>query len=96
MKSDSATVRVPELEFEIPVDTQRGSITTVEGLLRDAADALRALQPERLAADPAQARPRQRAHALHPVVPIKYKPFVCRLPHPCTCRAALRLPVMQP
>ena len=57
VKSDSATVRVPELEFEIPAATQRGSITTVEGLLRDAADALRALQPERLAADPAQARP---------------------------------------
>ena len=55
VKSDSATVCVPELEFEIPADTQRGSITTVEGLLRDAADALRALQPERLAAAPAQA-----------------------------------------
>ena len=57
VKSDSATVRVPELDFEIPAATQRGSITTVEGLLRDAADALRALQPERTAADPAQARP---------------------------------------
>ena len=57
VKSDSATVRVPELDFEIPAATQRGSITTVEGLLRDAADALRALQPERTAADPTQVRP---------------------------------------
>ncbi len=56
VKSDSATVRVPELDFEIPPGTQRGTITTVEGLLREAADALRALQPERTAARPEQAR----------------------------------------
>ncbi len=60
VKSDTATAIVPELAFEIPADTQRGSITTVEGLLRDAAEALRALQPERTAADPAQARRRRR------------------------------------
>jgi hypothetical protein len=60
VKSDTATAGVPELAFEIPADTQRGSITTVEGLLRDAAEALRALQPERTAADPAQARRRRR------------------------------------
>ena len=65
VKSDSATVRVPELDFEIPADTQRGSITTVEGLLRDASDALRALQPERKAAAPAQVR--QSARAMYPL-----------------------------
>lgn len=47
MKSDSATVTVPELEFEIPMGTQKGTITTVEGMLREAGDALRALQPQR-------------------------------------------------
>ncbi|KAK9845242.1 hypothetical protein WJX81_000944 [Elliptochloris bilobata] len=41
-------------EIETPLGTQRGSITTVEGLLRDAANALRALQPQHAAADPAQ------------------------------------------
>lgn len=41
-----------ELEFEIPAATQRGTITTVEGLFREAADALRALQPQRALHDP--------------------------------------------
>ncbi len=41
VKSDSATVRIPELDFEIPPLTQKGTITTVEGLLSDAAANLR-------------------------------------------------------
>lgn len=48
VKSDAATASVPELEFEIPPATQKGTITTVEGLLREAGDALRALQPQRV------------------------------------------------
>lgn len=56
VKSDSATVTVPELEFEIPAATQRGTITTVEGLLREAGDALRALQPQRVLQDPDTAK----------------------------------------
>ena len=36
VKSDSATVVIPELEFEIPAQTQKGTITTLEGLLTDA------------------------------------------------------------
>ena len=52
VKSDSATVTVPELEFEIPMGTQKGTITTVEGMLREAGDALRALQPQRAQQDP--------------------------------------------
>ena len=55
VKADTATVCVPELELEIPPATQRGSITTVEGLLREAAAALRQLQPERAAEAPATA-----------------------------------------
>ncbi|MCJ1461843.1 hypothetical protein MMC07_000442 [Pseudocyphellaria aurata] len=47
VKSDSASVTVPELEFEIPAATQKGTITTLEGLLSDAADNLRALQEQR-------------------------------------------------
>ena len=44
VKSDSATVSVPELEFEIPANTQKGSISTVEGLLSEAATGLRTHQ----------------------------------------------------
>ena len=51
VKSDTATVVVPELEFEIPPQTQKGVITTIEGLLREAADGLAALQPERRASE---------------------------------------------
>jgi C4-type Zn-finger protein len=52
VKSDSATVNVEELEFEIPPGTQKGTITTVEGLLREAADAICVLQPQRVLHDP--------------------------------------------
>ena len=38
---------IPELEFEIPAATQKGTITTLDGLLGDAAENLRALQPQR-------------------------------------------------
>lgn len=55
VKADTATARVPELDFDIPAGTQAGAITTVEGLLSGAATALRALQPERAVADPAAA-----------------------------------------
>ena len=79
VKSDSATVRMPELDFEIPPNTQRGSITTVEGLLRDAADALRALQPERRAAHPVQARPCPGARALCQIPSVNKKQQVREL-----------------
>ena len=44
VKSDSASATVPEIELEIPTATQKGTITTVEGLLSEAASGLRALQ----------------------------------------------------
>ncbi|XP_019952377.2 zinc finger protein ZPR1 [Paralichthys olivaceus] len=33
VKADSATTRIPELDFEIPPFTQKGSLSTIEGLL---------------------------------------------------------------
>lgn len=33
VKSEFATIRIPELDFEIPPQTQKGSIKTVEGYL---------------------------------------------------------------
>ena len=40
MKADSALVKIPELSFEIPPNTQRGVVTTVEGLLSRAVSGL--------------------------------------------------------
>ncbi|QCD99747.1 zinc finger protein [Vigna unguiculata] len=57
VKSESATIKIPELNFEIPPEAQCGSLSTlllihisiyfVEGILMRAADELQALQEER-------------------------------------------------
>lgn len=52
VKSESATIKIPELDFEIPPESQRGSLSTVEGILMRAADELEALQEERKKVDP--------------------------------------------
>ncbi|KAE8663102.1 zinc finger protein ZPR1 isoform X2 [Hibiscus syriacus] len=52
VKSESATIKIPELVFEIPPEAQRGSLSTVEGILVRAIDGLQALQEERKKADP--------------------------------------------
>ncbi|KAK4254704.1 hypothetical protein QN277_010046 [Acacia crassicarpa] len=52
VKSESATIKIPELDFEIPPEAQRGSLSTVEGILVRAADELQALQDERKKVDP--------------------------------------------
>lgn len=52
VKADSATTRIPELEFEIPPFTQKGSLSTIEGLLDRVVSGLEQDQPGRRAADP--------------------------------------------
>lgn len=52
VKADSATTRIPELEFEIPPFTQKGSLSTIEGLLDRAVAGLEQDQPARKEADP--------------------------------------------
>uniref|UniRef100_A0A7I4B749 Zinc finger ZPR1-type domain-containing protein n=1 Tax=Physcomitrium patens TaxID=3218 RepID=A0A7I4B749_PHYPA len=52
VKSDVATIKVPELEFEVPPQSQRGTLSTIEGVLSKAVDELRTLQEERRKADP--------------------------------------------
>lgn len=52
VKADCATTRIPELDFEIPPFTQKGSLSTVEGLLDRAVAGLEQDQPVRRAADP--------------------------------------------
>lgn len=55
IKSDTATVTIPELELEIPPETQQGSLNTVEGLIRAVIEGLEQLQPVRRVQVPEQA-----------------------------------------
>lgn len=52
VKADSATTRIPELDFEIPAYTQKGSLSTIEGLIERAAAGLEQEQPIRKATVP--------------------------------------------
>ncbi|KAF3451100.1 hypothetical protein FNV43_RR07189 [Rhamnella rubrinervis] len=52
VKSESATIKIPELDFEIPPEAQRGTLSTVEGILVRAACELEALQEERKKVNP--------------------------------------------
>ncbi|XP_044312325.1 zinc finger protein ZPR1 [Varanus komodoensis] len=51
VKTDCATARVPELDFEIPAFSQKGALTTLEGLIDRAIAGLEQDQPGRRAAD---------------------------------------------
>ena len=47
VKSEFATITIPELELEIPPETQKGSIKTVEGYLMSAIEGISELQEQR-------------------------------------------------
>ena len=47
VKSENATIRIPEIDFEIPPQTQKGSIKTVEGFLLSTIEGISELQEER-------------------------------------------------
>lgn len=47
VKMESCAVKIPELDFEIPARSQPAMLTTVEGLLQRAIEALSAEQPVR-------------------------------------------------
>ncbi|XP_006890869.1 PREDICTED: zinc finger protein ZPR1 [Elephantulus edwardii] len=51
VKTDSATTRIPELDFEIPAFSQKGALTTVEGLISRAISGLEQDQPTRRASE---------------------------------------------
>ncbi|KAM8795477.1 zinc finger protein ZPR1 [Eudromia elegans] len=51
VKTASAAARIPELAFEVPAFTQRGVLTTVEGIIERAAAGLEQDQPARREAD---------------------------------------------
>ncbi|KAK2530423.1 zinc finger protein ZPR1 [Columba livia] len=56
VKTDCATAAIPELDFEIPPFTQRGVLTTVEGIIDRAIAGLEQDQPVRRATDEGVAR----------------------------------------
>ncbi len=56
VKSDNATICIPELDFEIPPITQKGTLNTIEGFLAQTIEGLRAAQPERYLENPDVAR----------------------------------------
>ncbi|XP_032213296.1 zinc finger protein ZPR1 [Mustela erminea] len=56
VKTDSATTRIPELDFEIPAFSQKGALTTVEGLISRAISGLEQDQPARRANEEAVAK----------------------------------------
>ena len=47
VKSDTAAVRIPELDFEVPPSTQKGVVTTLEGVIAEAISGLGQEQPAR-------------------------------------------------
>jgi zinc finger protein len=47
VKSDAATLRIPEIDFEIPANTQKGTLNTLEGILMRAIEGLEEQQPVR-------------------------------------------------
>eukprot|EP01053_Blabericola_migrator_P008477 Blabericola_migrator_1__8476@NODE_441_length_8449_cov_49_535552_g346_i0_p1_GENE_NODE_441_length_8449_cov_49_535552_g346_i0NODE_441_length_8449_cov_49_535552_g346_i0_p1_ORF_typecomplete_len473_score104_76zfZPR1/PF03367_13/1_6e54zfZPR1/PF03367_13/2_8e48OrfB_Zn_ribbon/PF07282_11/50OrfB_Zn_ribbon/PF07282_11/37RNA_POL_M_15KD/PF02150_16/4_3RNA_POL_M_15KD/PF02150_16/1e03RNA_POL_M_15KD/PF02150_16/1_1e02Elf1/PF05129_13/9_3Elf1/PF05129_13/42zincribbons_6/PF07191_12/4_3zincribbons_6/PF07191_12/1_8e02_NODE_ len=47
IKSEHASVSLPELEFEIPAQTQKGSVSTVQGVINQAVENLEKDQPVR-------------------------------------------------
>lgn len=55
VKSESATIRIPELDLEIPPQTQKGTVNTVEGFIQKTIDGISDMQEERRKYDPATA-----------------------------------------
>ncbi|KAM8927685.1 zinc finger protein ZPR1 [Pelodytes ibericus] len=51
VKTDYATTRIPELDFEIPACTQKGALSTIEGILERTIMGLQQEQPLRRAQD---------------------------------------------
>nr|BAK02748.1 predicted protein [Hordeum vulgare subsp. vulgare] len=52
VKSDNASMRIPELDFEIGSSTQKGTMKTIEGFLRQSIEVLSEGQDERRKIDP--------------------------------------------
>lgn len=55
VKSENAIIRIPELDLEIPPETQKGSVSTIEGFLSKTIEGLSDLQEDRRKFDPVTA-----------------------------------------
>ena len=55
VKSENAIIRIPELDLEIPPQTQKGSVNTIEGFLAKTIEGLSDLQEDRRKFDPVTA-----------------------------------------
>ena len=47
VRADTASLTIPELAFEVPANTQEGSLSTVEGIITRAVEGLEQDQPLR-------------------------------------------------
>jgi zinc finger protein len=56
VKSEFATIRVPECGLELPPQTQKGSIKTIEGFFMTTIEGLEGMQAERRKFDPITAK----------------------------------------
>jgi zinc finger protein len=56
VKSDYATIKIPEAGLEIPPNAQKGSIKTIEGYFRSTIEGLQGMQEERRKYDPITAQ----------------------------------------
>ncbi|GET87700.1 zinc-finger protein ZPR1, putative [Leishmania tarentolae] len=52
VKSEFATITIPELELEIPPESQKGNLNTVEGILEQTYNGLQLQQPQRKSQHP--------------------------------------------
>ncbi len=48
VKGETASIKIPEVEFEIPANSSKGKVTTVEGIINQAIVNLEAEQPYRM------------------------------------------------
>ena len=60
VKANYASLKIPSLEFEIPPDTQKGSINTLEGFIEMSISELEQDQPTRRVRKDTVLRERQR------------------------------------
>lgn len=56
VKTDTTTIKVPEVELEIPPESQKGTLTTIEGIFERTISGLEQEQPVRRIMDPENAK----------------------------------------
>lgn len=56
VKTDTSTIKIPEIELEIPPESQKGTLTTIEGIFERTIAGLEQEQPVRRIMDPENAK----------------------------------------